>query len=116
MIRFPAYRHISLSFKQLGDNPKQQTLLSDCRQRTQNESAGPYVSSAHFTAHCLIDSQSSQFENSLRRHNYVGLIHALLLAMAKSGKLEAAKEGAKKTMHDRIQKRKEKGENAMDED
>ncbi|EED83066.1 predicted protein [Postia placenta Mad-698-R] len=56
------------------------------------------------------------FENSLRRHNYVGLIHALLLAMAKSGKLEAAKEGAKKTMHDRIQKRKEKGESAMDED
>lgn len=46
----------------------------------------------------------------------MGLIHALLLAMAKSGKLEAAKEGAKKTMHDRIQKRKEKGENAMDED
>ena len=37
-----------------------------------------------------------QFENSLRRHNHLGLLHALLLGLAKAGKLDAAKEGAKK--------------------
>ncbi len=55
-----------------------------------------------------------QFENSLRRHNYLGFIHALLLAMAKAGTLDAAKDGAKKALQERIEKRK-KGE-AMDED
>jgi Ubiquitin carboxyl-terminal hydrolases len=35
-----------------------------------------------------------QFENSLRRHNHLGLLHALLLGLAKAGKLDAAKEGA----------------------
>ncbi|TFK89477.1 cysteine proteinase [Polyporus arcularius HHB13444] len=54
------------------------------------------------------------FENSLRRHNYLGFIHALLLAMAKAGTLDAAKAGAKKALQERIEKRK-KGE-AMDED
>ncbi len=55
-----------------------------------------------------------QFENSLRRHNYFGLIHALLLGMAKAGTLDAAKDGAKKAQQDRIERNK-KGE-AMDED
>ncbi len=55
-----------------------------------------------------------QFENSLRRHNYLGFIHALLLSMAKTGTLDAAKEGAKKALQERIEKRKN-GE-AMDED
>ncbi|KAI0633291.1 ubiquitin-specific protease [Trametes polyzona] len=55
------------------------------------------------------------FENSLRRHNYLGFIHALLLNMAKAGKLEAAKEGAKKALQERIE-RKKKGEAVMDED
>ncbi|KAK7045709.1 hypothetical protein VNI00_007542 [Paramarasmius palmivorus] len=54
-------------------------------------------------------------ENSLRRHNHVGLMHALLFALAKSGKLNPAKENAKKVMQERIQKAKERGE-AMDED
>ncbi|KZT65964.1 cysteine proteinase [Daedalea quercina L-15889] len=56
------------------------------------------------------------FENSLRRHNYVGLIHALLVALAKSGKLNAAKEGAKKALQERIEKRKKGGEVSMEED
>ncbi|KAI9442655.1 ubiquitin-specific protease [Lactarius indigo] len=30
------------------------------------------------------------FENSLRRHNYFGLIHSLTLALAKAGRLDAA--------------------------
>ena len=57
-----------------------------------------------------------QFENSLRRHNYVGLIHALLVALAKAGKLGAAKEGAKKVMQERIEQRKARGEASMEED
>ncbi|KAL1942797.1 hypothetical protein VTO73DRAFT_5037 [Trametes versicolor] len=55
------------------------------------------------------------FENSLRRHNYLGFIHALLLSMAKAGKLEGAKEGAKRALQERIE-RKKKGESLMDED
>jgi len=35
------------------------------------------------------------FENSLRRHNHYGLIHALLHGLAKTGGLESAIEGAK---------------------
>ncbi|KAI0082046.1 hypothetical protein K474DRAFT_1029924 [Panus rudis PR-1116 ss-1] len=53
------------------------------------------------------------FENSLRRHNYVGFIHALVSIMAKAGTLDKAKEDAKKTMEARIARRREQG---MDED
>ncbi|KAJ3810595.1 hypothetical protein EV368DRAFT_87631 [Lentinula lateritia] len=54
------------------------------------------------------------FENSLRRHNHVGLVHSLLVALAKAGKLESAKERAKGIMKERVSKAKSKGE-AMDE-
>ena len=54
-----------------------------------------------------------QFENSLRRHNHIGFIHALLTVLAKAGKLEQAKENAKKVMAER---RAKKGGDAMDED
>lgn len=47
-----------------------------------------------------------QFENSLRRHNYFGLMHALLLALAKAGKLAPAQENAKKLMAERVAQRK----------
>ncbi|GJJ05954.1 hypothetical protein Clacol_000141 [Clathrus columnatus] len=53
------------------------------------------------------------FENSLRRHNHVGLVHALLLALAKTGKLEEATVAAKQKMTERRQKIKE---GKMDED
>ncbi|THG96179.1 hypothetical protein EW026_g5608 [Hermanssonia centrifuga] len=53
------------------------------------------------------------FENSLRRHNHFGLIHALLLALAKGNQLETAKENAKKALSER---RAKKGGSAMDED
>jgi ubiquitin carboxyl-terminal hydrolase L5 len=56
-----------------------------------------------------------QFENSLRRHNHVGLVYALLLELAKAGKLEPAKEEAKKIMRERVEKKIAKGE-AMNED
>lgn len=55
------------------------------------------------------------FENSLRRHNHVGLVQALLLSLAKAGKLSAAGEEAKRTMKERIEQRKARGED-MDED
>ncbi|KAF5386135.1 hypothetical protein D9615_002343 [Tricholomella constricta] len=54
------------------------------------------------------------FENSLRKHNHVGLIHALLIALAKGGKLSSAQEQAKTIMRARVEK-KASGED-MDED
>lgn len=50
-----------------------------------------------------------QFENSLRRHNHVGLAHALLVALAKAGLLSKAQGDAHKVMQERIEKRKAKG-------
>lgn len=55
------------------------------------------------------------FENSLRRHNHVGFVHALLSALAKADKLSAAQESAKKVMKNRIETRRKKGE-SMEED
>lgn len=54
-----------------------------------------------------------QFENSLRRHNHFGLIHALLLALAKGGLLDGAKESAKKALAER---RAKQGGVDMEED
>ena len=59
--------------------------------------------------------RTQQFENSLRRHNHVGLVHALLLALAKADKLSDAQESAKKLMEDRVETRRKKGE-SMEED
>ncbi|KIM72657.1 hypothetical protein PILCRDRAFT_93377 [Piloderma croceum F 1598] len=61
------------------------------------------------------------FKNSLRRHNHLGLLHALLLGLAKAGKLDAAKEGMKKTMRERREwvaemRAKGVGAGGMDED
>ncbi|KAF9528516.1 ubiquitin-specific protease [Crepidotus variabilis] len=55
------------------------------------------------------------FENSLRRHNHVGLVQGLLLALAKGGKLGVAEESAKKAMKERIEQRRARGAD-MDED
>jgi ubiquitin carboxyl-terminal hydrolase L5 len=56
-----------------------------------------------------------QFENSLRRHNYVGMIHSLALALAKAGRLDAAADGARTAMKKRIEERRKKRQ-PMDED
>ena len=45
----------------------------------------------------------------------MGLVQALLLSLAKAGKLSAAEEEAKRTMKERIEQRKARGEE-MDED
>ncbi|KAG5351871.1 Ubiquitin carboxyl-terminal hydrolase isozyme L5 [Termitomyces sp. J132] len=50
------------------------------------------------------------FENSLRSHNHVGLIHALLVALAKGGKLSSAEAMAKTIMQARIKKVAASGE------
>lgn len=68
-----------------------------------------------YTQKFLIFLPSTQFENSLRRHNHVGLVQALLLALAKAGKLGGAVEKAKVSMKDRLEQRKARGED-MDED
>jgi len=49
------------------------------------------------------------FENSLRRHNHVGLAHALLVALAKANLLEKVQRDARKVMQERIEKRQAKG-------
>lgn len=57
------------------------------------------------------------FENSLRRHNHLGLIHALLLGLAKANGLEAAKEDAKAKMKIRREKAAQaRKEGKMEED
>ncbi|KAG9316196.1 hypothetical protein JVU11DRAFT_2221 [Chiua virens] len=56
------------------------------------------------------------FENSLRRHNHIGLIHALLVALAKAGQLSSATENATNAMRERIARRREMGLGEMDED
>jgi ubiquitin carboxyl-terminal hydrolase L5 len=46
------------------------------------------------------------FENSLRRHNHIGLVHALLLALAKAGKLDSAKADAQRVMQERLERQR----------
>jgi len=48
------------------------------------------------------------FENSLRRHNHLGTIHALLLALAEYGQMDRAIEGAKQKMVERVKEAKMK--------
>lgn len=81
--------------------------------KTTNASSGLYVVYVHALISILTVYPCQQFENSLRRHNHIGFIHALLTALAKAGKLEQAKENAKKVMSER---RAKKGGSAMDED
>ncbi|EJU04119.1 hypothetical protein DACRYDRAFT_20752 [Dacryopinax primogenitus] len=56
-----------------------------------------------------------EFENSLRRHNHVGLIHSLLLALAKAGGLDTAVQKAKQKMIEARQKAA-KSDTKMEED
>jgi len=52
----------------------------------------------------------------LRRHNHIGLAHALLLALAKAGKFDSARAGAQRVMKERLERRKETGLKYMDDD
>ncbi|POY73154.1 putative Ubiquitinyl hydrolase 1 [Rhodotorula taiwanensis] len=55
-------------------------------------------------------------ENALRRHNYIGLIHAMLVELAKQDRLGAQIEAAKSKMKERVAERKAKGEVMMEDD
>jgi ubiquitin carboxyl-terminal hydrolase L5 len=55
-----------------------------------------------------------KFENSLRKHNHLGLIHALLVQLAKKGQLDAAVTAAKSKMQERLAKARSTGQ--MEED
>ncbi|KAG8694880.1 hypothetical protein FRC09_009533 [Ceratobasidium sp. 395] len=54
------------------------------------------------------------FENSLRQHNHLGLIHALLVELAKKGELEGAITSARAKMKERLEKARATGQ--MEED
>ncbi len=56
-----------------------------------------------------------KLESSLRRHNYLGFIHALILAMAKAGQLQPAAGKARTVMKERIAKQQKEGK-GMEED
>jgi len=92
--------------------PTLQTELSDA------QASGDGAREAEL-AQRLADEHSKRerwaFENSLRRHNYVGMIHSLALALAKSGRLDAAADGARTDMRKRIEERRKKRQ-PMDED
>ncbi|GAA6024410.1 hypothetical protein JCM11491_003545 [Sporobolomyces phaffii] len=57
-----------------------------------------------------------EVENSLRRHNHVGLVHAVLVEMAKQGELDKRIDEAKAVMKKKVEERKAKGLGDMDED
>ncbi|KAF7981987.1 hypothetical protein HWV62_30815 [Athelia sp. TMB] len=62
------------------------------------QTLGEHAAAAHLLA--TLDAETTKrerwaFENSLRRHNHLGLLHALLLALARAQKLTPAVEGAR---------------------
>lgn len=50
-----------------------------------------------------------QFENSLRRHNHIGLVHALLVGLAEAGQLSPVTQNARKVMGERVARQREAG-------
>ncbi|KAH9993210.1 ubiquitin-specific protease [Russula vinacea] len=92
--------------------PTLETQLADA------QSAGDGAREAEL-AQRLADEHAKRerwaFENSLRRHNYVGMIHSLAVALAKSGRLDAAADNARTAMRKRIEERRKKRQ-PMEED
>ncbi|TFK44491.1 ubiquitin carboxyl-terminal hydrolase [Crucibulum laeve] len=84
----------------------------------QLESTGNAAAAAE--AHAILANEHGKrerwaFENSLRRYNHVGLVHALLVALAKGGKLGQTQEKARAVMKERIERRKARGEDMEEE-
>ncbi len=52
------------------------------------------------------------FDNALRRHNHLGLVHALLVELGKAGQLQPAIEESRKAMRDRQDKARERAQMA----
>ncbi|KAI0344532.1 ubiquitin-specific protease [Trametopsis cervina] len=85
------------------------------RQIAEFNASGNTAAAAEISAKLFRENHKRQqwaFENSLRRHNHIGLIHGLLKALAKAGKLNDAKSGAKKV----LQERRAKKTDSMEED
>lgn len=60
----------------------------------------------------LAEEQSKRerwaFDNALRRHNHLGLVHALLVELGRAGHLQPAIEESKKAMRERKEKAKDR--------
>ncbi|KAK0226186.1 hypothetical protein IW262DRAFT_1266454 [Armillaria fumosa] len=115
-VRIATYPENSLEFSLLAvrDDP----LPSLQSQLQQLQSAGLESEAAELVVKISTETSKRDrwaFESSVRRHNHFGLVHALVLALAKAGKLEGAKESAKNKMKARVAQAREKGE-MMDED
>ncbi|KAJ3521504.1 hypothetical protein NMY22_g12289 [Coprinellus aureogranulatus] len=116
-VRHGAYSdHGSLEFSLLAlrDDP----LPSLQSQIQKAQQAGNKEMEHHLLA--ALDNENAKrerwaFENSLRRHNHVGLVHGLLKVLAKSGNLSQAEVKAKEAMRKRIEQRRARGED-MDDD
>lgn len=88
-------------------------------QLAQAQTVGDHTTASNLLVQIDAEKQKRErwaFENSLRKHNHLGLAHGLLQALAKAGRLDGAVEGAKKVMSERVAKRQAKGETYMDED
>jgi ubiquitin carboxyl-terminal hydrolase L5 len=53
-----------------------------------------------------------QFENEMRRHNHVGLVHALLVKLAEKGQLDERIEAAKVAYERRAAREREREKGA----
>ncbi|KAF8524863.1 ubiquitin carboxyl-terminal hydrolase [Hysterangium stoloniferum] len=100
----PGSIHFNLQALRADPLPRLQTQLEEHR-------GSGATSLAHQVEHDMaIELEKRKrwdFENSLRRHNHTGLVHALLLGLAKTAKLDEATEKAREKMKERRQKIKE---------
>jgi len=91
----PGSLHFSLLAIRTDNLPGLETDLQKA-QEIGDEARASYLAGDIFTERAK--RARWEFENSLRRHNHVGLIHSILLGLAKAGGLDGAVEGAKKKM------------------
>jgi len=115
--RISTYPPGALEFSLLAVHDDPLPSLQSRLQQAQREN--DHVSEGNLLARIADENTKREnwaFENSLRRHNHVSLVHALLSALAKTGGLAPAKAKAKEVMVEKMKKRKESGQDAMDED
>ncbi|KAB5596071.1 Ubiquitin carboxyl-terminal hydrolase [Ceratobasidium theobromae] len=86
-------------------------------QLTAAQAAGQELAAAELMSRLTQEQEKRarwNFENALRRHNHLGLIHALLVQLAKKGQLDTAVTAAKAKMQERLAKARATGQ--MEED
>jgi hypothetical protein len=114
MIPSRTYRPSFQMLRRLEMAPEKPSLHNAWLMSIQNVNDGLWVFLPRFITF-FMSYDLPQFENSLRRHNYVGMIHSLALALAKAGRLDAAVDGARTAMRKRFEERRKKRQ-PMDED